>query len=454
MNYTAFLKSKETTFACDGVEFCGHNPKLYDFQVAIVKWAVKKGRCAVFADCGMGKTLMQLDWCVNMPGRCIIAAPLAVAMQTTEEGKRNGYDIEYSRGGEPKTHITVTNYEMLDKFNPQVFDAIVLDESSILKNFNGKFKQYICDNWRIKYRLCATATPAPNDYEELGNHSEFLGVMSRTEMLSEFFLHDSGDTSKWRLKKHAENEYWKWLASWGVYVRHPSDIGFACDEERLVLPKCEINHIVVDSDPGEDGYLFAMEAQSLSERRDARKNSLSKRVKAACDIVKSSNEQHILWCDLNCESDALSEVVPESCNVQGSDSLDSKCSKLIDFANGKIRNLISKPSICGFGMNFQNCHNMIFVGLSDSYEQFYQAVRRCWRFMQKNCVKVTIITSSAESAVVRNIKRKEEDAQIMAKNMSAHMANFCRREIYGTRRVTNDYKPSLKFMSPKFERVG
>jgi hypothetical protein len=401
----------------------------------------------------MGKTLMQLDWCNNIRQRCIIAAPLAVAMQTVDEGNRNGYSIGYSRGIDTGKHITVTNYDMLEKFNPGDFSAIVLDESSILKNYSGKFKQYLCDNWKLQYRLCCTATPAPNDYEEIGNHCEFLGIMSRVEMLSEFFLHDSGETSKWRLKKHGEDLFWKWLASWSVYIRHPSDIGFECDDSKFTLPKCHIEHVKIESDKTEQGFLIPMEALTLSERRDARKSSSKERCEMARKIVSENEGQFLLWCDLNCESEMLSELIPESVEVKGSDSLDSKCEKLIGFATARNRNLITKPSIAGFGMNFQNCHNMIFVGLSDSYEQFYQAVRRCWRFMQKNDVKVWVITSSLESAVVRNIKRKDEDAQRMISNMSIHMRDFCRREIEGTKREMNSYSPSVKFIVPNFERA-
>jgi DNA modification methylase len=442
MNYDAFLKQKEITDVPTGID-SGFNisPMLFDFQRDIVIWALKRGRAAIFADCGLGKTPMQLEWARHIPGNVLILAPLAVAQQTIREGGKFGVTVNYCRKMEDvKEGITITNYEMLNNFDPDYFAGIVLDESSILKSFTGKFRTMIIEKFdKTPFRLACTATPAPNDYMELGNHSEFLGVMGRNEMLSMFFVHDGGDTAKWRLKGHAQDNYWKWLCSWAVMIRKPSDLGY--DDKAFILPSLNI-HAVECETPNTGFSLFAKEAQTLQERISARRETIDYRVQKAADIVNSKPGYWMVWCNLNNESDALKKAIPDSVEVKGSDSVEFKEKALLDFSRGDIRILISKPSIAGFGMNFQHCSNVAFVGLSDSYEAFYQAVRRCWRFGQTNEVDCHIITADTEGAVVSNIKRKEKDAMNMADNMVKHMHVYNEENIKGMTRDHTEYKRS------------
>ena len=297
------------------------------------------------------------------------------------------------------------------------------------------------------YKLACTATPAPNDYMELGNHAEFLGVMSRTEMLAMYFVHDGGDTSKWRLKGHAESKYWEWVATWAAVLKKPSDLGYS--DEGFMLSELNIQTHFVESE-ADEGMLVVMPAQTLQDRREARKKSLDDRVQVAADLVNNSNEQWLVWCDFNAESELLSKTINDAVEVKGADKLEHKEDSMIRFATGEIKALVTKPSIAGFGMNWQNCNNMIFCGLSDSYEQFYQAVRRCWRFGQKKPVNVHIIISEKEESVLLNIKRKEEDAQKMAENMVKYTAKITAAEIHKTKRDTTEYKPDKEMIIPKW----
>jgi superfamily II DNA or RNA helicase len=334
---------------------------------------VKKGKAAIFAGTGLGKTLMQLEWARHIHNRnnkqVLILAPLAVASQTVAEGQKFGIDVTLCRSqGDVRTGINITNYDMLHKFDPSEFDGIVLDESSILKAFTGKMRNQIIESFAsTPYKLACTATPAPNDH-----HAEFLGVMNRSEMLAMFFVHDGGDTSQWRLKGHSVGAFWEWVSSWAVMLTTPSDLGYKNNGFDL-LP-LTVNPIVVDK----TGYRVK-EAQTLTERRDARRNSLDKRVDAAADLVNGSNDKWIIWCDLNIESEAITKAIAGAVELRGSHDREYKTETMTAFANGEIDVLVTKPSIAGFGMNFQVCHNMAFVGLSDSFEAYYQAVRRCWR---------------------------------------------------------------------------
>lgn len=423
MNYQDFLKGKEVFDVPTGLQHIPTlNPMLFDFQSDLVKWALKRGRASLFCDCGLGKSPMQLEWAVHVPGNVLILAPLAVSLQTVAEGKKFGIEVKYCRDqSQVVDGITITNYEMLEHFDASYFTGVVLDESSILKSFTGKIRNQIIETFRnTPFRLACTATPAPNDYMELGNHAEFMGVMSRTEMLAMFFVHDGGDTAKWRLKGHAEKEFWKWLCSWAVMIRKPSDLGYSDDD--FVLPPMEMHQHTVNVDKNPDGFLFPVEALTLQERQHERKVTTDLRVQECAALVaQKPDEQWLIWCNLNDESAKLKQSIPGAVEVKGSDSVDHKEKSMIGFAKGEIRILISKASICGFGMNFQSCHNMAFVGLSDSYEQFYQAMRRCWRFGQKHPVNVHVITAETEGAVVRNIQRKESDAMRLAENMLEHM---------------------------------
>jgi len=393
---------------------------------------------------------MQLEWAKHITGRVIIVAPLAVAGQTVREAERFGIDgVKYLRDDDQDTPIVVTNYEMLDHFRPDDFEGVVLDESSILKSYTGKFRNQLVNDWgKVAFRLCATATPAPNDFMELGNHAEFLGVMTRVEMLASFFVHDGGETQKWRLKGHAESEFWRWLCSWAVMIRKPSDLGYPDGE--FQLPPCQINQVQVDHDADAEGLLFAMEARTMDERRSARRASLDARVEAVADMVNQSSDSWLVWCDLNSESDALKRAIPGAVEIRGSDDPETKEERMLAFTEGRHRVLVTKPSICGWGMNWQHCSHMAFTGLSDSYEQFYQAIRRCWRFGQKDAVKCYVVTASTEGAVVSNIKRKERNAEDMANQMVEHMSCLNTENIRGTQRVDKSYKPTTRIELPSF----
>jgi hypothetical protein len=459
LNYKKFLEKKSFYVEPTGFEPNALNHMLFDFQKDIVKWACKKGKAALFEDCGLGKTPQQLEWgrqvCKYTGGDVLILAPLAVSKQTKREGEKFGIEVNICRTQDDvKPGINITNYEMLSNFKPEYFAGIILDESSILKNYAGKMRNEIIDAFKnTPYKLSCTATPAPNDYMELGNQCEFLGIMTRTEMLATFFIHDGSDTSKWRLKGHAEDMFWEWMASWAVVLNKPSDLGYSDGE--FILPPKTINEIIVRVKPEEQiGQLSLVPtvAQTLSERRNARKSSLRARVKAAAELVNNSNEQWIVWCDLNDESDSLSKSIEEAVEVKGLDSNKHKENAMIDFAQGKIKSLVTKPSIAGYGMNWQNCHNMIFVGLSDSYEMLYQAVRRCWRFGQTKPVNIYIVISEQEGAVKANIERKERDFERMFSEMVKHTRKILTEEIRGTVRLIESYKADKDMIIPDWLR--
>ncbi len=328
---------------------------------------------------------------------------------------------------------------MLERFNPADYAGVVLDESSILKSYDGKYRNLLTQSFKdTPYRLACTATPAPNDFMELGNHSEFLGSLTRTEMLSTFFVHDGGDTSKWRLKGHAEKEFWKWVCSWAVMVRKPSDLGYK--DKGFILPPIQFHSEQVESQKVIDGFLFPIEAQTLQERQQARSASTEDRCAKVAEIVATKpDEPWIIWCNLNVESETATKLIDGAVELRGSDSHDRKETTMTAFSRGEIRVLVTKPSIAGFGMNWQHCANVVFLGLSDSYEQFYQAVRRCWRFGQLKPVDCYIVTSTAEGAVVENIKRKEQDAAKMAEEMVNNMHELNEKNIKGTSRNVESY---------------
>ena len=450
MNYEEFIKSKTIEFKNYGFDISKEslNPMLFDFQKDIVRWALKKGRAAIFADCGLGKTPMQLEWANQIykreGGKILILAPLAVATQTQREGEKFHIPVNICESqADVKEGINITNYEKLEKFVANEFIGVVLDESSILKSFTGKVRNTIIDNFRhTPYKLACTATPAPNDYMELGNHSEFLGVMTRSEMLSMYFVHDGGQTSKWRLKGHAEDKYWEWMASWSVFIDNPKNLGY--EVEGYDLPKLNIYEIVADDMPVVYGKL------TLTQRRNARRESLDVRCKRAADIVNHSNDNWIVWCDLNDESAKLASLINNSVEVKGSDKSSHKRDSMLNFANDKIKCLVTKPSIAGFGMNWQNCNNMIFVGLSDSYEAYYQAIRRCWRFGQAKEVNVYIIISSQEGTVKENIERKQQDTEKMQQAMIKLTKDITAKELKQTTRITTMYEPNMEMQLPNW----
>lgn len=432
MEYQDFLTSKALIDPDTGLkEIPALNPMLFEFQHDIVKWALRRGRAAIWADCGLGKGPMALTWAEHIPGPVLIVAPLAVSHQFKREADKFGVKVGIAKTRDDiSCDITVTNYERLDNFTAADFAGVVLDESSILKAFDGKTRTQLISMFsQTPFRLCCTATPAPNDFMELGNHAEFLGVMTRTEMLSMFFVHDGGDTSQWRLKGHAQQEFWKWICSWAVMFRKPSDLGY--DDNGFILPALNwIEHKVEATKPS-DGMLFALEASTLQERLAARRSSVDDRVKKAAEIANSINRPTLIWCNLNSESSALKREINGAVEVVGSDSAEFKETAIVNFVDGNIDKLISKSTIFGYGLNLQRCSDMIFVGLNDSYEQLYQAIRRCWRFGQQREVNVHIVTARTEGAVVANIKRKEADAERMLNGMLEHMRDLNRESLHG-----------------------
>jgi len=427
MNYTDFLDSKALRVQPAGFEPKGLSPTLMPFQWDIVTLAAKLGRFCVWADCGMGKTLVQLEWAHQVvkqtQGRVLVLAPLAVSHQTVREAAKFKipgvrYSAHPSAGD---STIVVTNYQKLDRFNPDDYAGIVLDESSILKSMDGKTRIAILDAFKeTPYRLACSATPAPNDYMELGNHAEFVGIMTREEMLSMFFVHDGGDTSKWRIKGHAVEKFWEWVCSWAVTIRKPSDLGY--EDGAFKLPPLEMRDVIVETprelitDAVGQASLFPQQAQTLSDQRAVQRSSLQTRVDAAAKIANQPG-QWIVWCHLNDESAALTAAIDGAVEVSGSDSDEHKTQSAIDFQEGKIRVIVSKGSIFGFGMNFQNCHQVVFVGMSHSYEQYYQSIRRCWRFGQTEPVQCYVVYDWAEGAVIDNLRRKDQDADAMASAM-------------------------------------
>lgn len=428
--------------------------ELFDHQRALVRWALSRGRAAIFADTGLGKTRMELAWANAINKQTLILAPLAVAPQIQEEGARIGIHVNICRDdSDVRAGINVTNYDRLHRFDPQRFQSVVLDESSIIKHHDAKTFGTLTDAFRrTRYRLCATATPAPNDFTELGTHAEFLGIRTRTEMLSEFFVHDGGDTKTWRLKGHARTEFWRWVASWGAMIRMPSDLGF--DDARYRLPTLNVQHHSVRSAPGDIGQLFITPAQTLSERRAARRASLAERVAQCAAIVNADAQPWVVWCDLNDESDALVRSIPGAVEIRGADSIDDKESRLAAFARGESRVLVSKPSICGWGLNWQHCARMAFVGLTDSYEAYYQAVRRCWRFGQTRPVDVHVFASEMEGSVVANIARKEREANTMAEALRMEVGDAVQASVNGFVRETNSYNAATRIHVPHFLKTG
>ena len=454
MTYTDFIISKSARPASRGIDIAADqlNPLLYDFQRDIVRFALAKGRSAIFADCGLGKTAMQLAWAHQVArhtdGQVLILAPLAVSEQTVRDGEKFGISVRHAHDqSEADAPVCITNYEKLDRFVASAFDGVVLDESSILKSFSGRIRTEILDRFsHTPFKLACTATPAPNDYMEIGNHAEFVGSMTRAEMLSMFFVHDGGETSKWRLKGHAESLFWEWMASWCVFLTNPADVGYSVGGYDLP-PLCQTE---IFADGGEP----AAETLTLTQRRDARRDSLEIRCKAAADLANSSDEQWLVWCDLNAESESLTAQIRGAVQVTGSDRDEHKAAAMLDFAAGKIKCLVTKPSIAGFGMNWQNCHNMIFTGLSDSFEQYYQAVRRCWRFGQENPVNVHIILSAKEGAVLENIRRKQADFARMQQILSGYTKESTRENLKRTEHISAIYTPTAEMHLPDWREFS
>jgi len=439
-SYDDFLAEKLAVDRPSGFSFACRNHMLFDWQSKIVEWACRRGRAAIWADCGLGKTAMQLEWAAavaeHTDGRVLVFTPLAVAEQTAREAMKFGHkSFALARSqSECAEHINITNYEKIDHFDLSSFAGVVLDESSILKHHDGHYRTRLIEECaRVPYRLACTATPAPNDVMEFANHAEFLGAMTRTEMLSMWYTHDGGDTSKWSLKRHARAAFWRWVASWAMMLRTPADIGYP--SEGYGLPELRIHQVTVET----SSYSWMTQARTLDERRSARRDSIEDRCQRAAEIIKSRGGSWVVWTGLNDESSRITELVG-GLEVTGSMDDDVKRDRLTRFSTGRDPIIVTKPRIGGFGMNWQHCHQQCFVGLGDSYEQYYQAIRRCWRFGQESHVDVYVVTSDSEGAVVENIHRKEQESSVMADEMVRAMRETSIEELGSTERRRDTYE--------------
>lgn len=431
-NYYDFLQSKSQLGGNHGFDPIWMPDYLYDFQQSIDEWALRKGRAAIFGDCGLGKTPMELVFGENIVrktnGNVLLLTPLAVSLQMIREAEKFGIEVKRSNNGKAHRGITITNYEQLHKFNSSDFVACINDESSILKNFDGRRKGEITAFMRkMKYRLLATATAAPNDYIELGTSSEALGYLGHMDMLNRFFKNDlnnsangriCGEVIKWRFKGHAEQHFWRWVCSWARAIRKPSDLGFP--DDGFVLPKLTEQEHIVEASTLADGMLFALPAVGLKEQREERRRTIKERCEKVAELVNGTGQPALVWCHLNDEGDLLEQLIPDAVQVSGKNSDDEKEERLIGFSDNKFRVLITKAKIAGFGMNWQHCNHETFFP-SHSYEQYYQGVRRCWRFGQKRPVHIDIVTTEGELDVLKNLQRKAQQADKMFSNFVAEM---------------------------------
>jgi len=421
MDYNDFIKSKIKKIVDSGFDINENqlNTNLFDFQKKIVKQALKKGKYAIFANTGLGKTLMQLSWAEQVQthtnGLVLILAPLAVSKQTINEGVKFGINVQ-KYTNQTEKGIYITNYEQLNNINTKLFSGIVLDESSIIKNFIGKIKTQIIESFKFTpYKLACTATPSPNDYVELGNHTEFLDIMSRLEMLSMYFIHDASNTGDWRLKKHAKDEFFKFINSWAIMISNPKDLGFNGDA--YTLP--DINYFeskIITENKGES--LFNDIAISATGFNAEVRRTMDKRLQKTASIANKTNEPFVIWIKHNEEGKKLLELIPDSVEVKGSDSMEKKEANLIGFGQGKFRVLITKTKIAGFGMNWQHCRNQIFATVDFSFESLYQAIRRSYRFGQTKEVNIYIITTDTMTNVIKSIRKKEKAFTIMQEKMT------------------------------------
>lgn len=451
--YADFLARKALIDPPTGLEHVPDLPSvMFPFQRDICAWALRRGRAALFAGTGLGKSLMELAWANAVAdatgGMVLILAPLAVATQLVREAEKFGLPARLVRSqADCDVGVNVTNYQKIEHFDVGVFKGVVLDESSILKSTDGHYRSRLIEECaRVPFRLAATATPAPNDFMELGNHAEFLGVMSYTDMLATFFVHDGGDTRAWRLKGHAEADFWRWMASWSVMLRSPADLGY--DGAAYVLPELrQVQHIVALESAPPEGSMFHVPAGTMAERLSARRESVAERVAKAAEITPA-DRPFVWWCNLNSESEALAKAIPGAVEIRGSDTEDEKERRLLGFLDGSIRVLVTKPSICGFGLNWQHCAETGFVGLNDSFEQVYQAVRRFWRFGQTKPVTAHFIVAETEGAVIANLRRKEADADRMAGAMVRHTADLSSQAVRGMVRDRPNYAPTQPIIIP------
>ena len=431
-DYDKFIETKTKRAQSHGFEPLPIIAPLFEWQAHVLRWAVRQGRAALFEDCGLGKTAQQLEWasqvCRKTGGSVLILTPLSVAHQTAQEAVKFGLEAKVVESGDDikGAGIWITNYEKLEKFDCSIFAGVVLDESSILKNFTGKMRRLLTSTFaETPYRLCCTATPSPNDYTEFGQHADFLGVCTPAQMLATFFLNDTFNTGDWRLKGHAETEFWRWVASWAACVSKPSDIGYS--DAGYDLPPLNLQTITVMVDQSQgavEGELFRAPTLSATTMHKEMRLTSPARVQKVAEMVNASNESWIVWCNTNDESEQLAKAIPDAVEIRGSDSSKKKEQAADDFVGGKLRVLISKSGIFGYGMNWQHCCNVAFVGLSYSFEDFYQALRRSYRFGQKREVNAYIVQASTEDAIIKTVRRKIEQHQNMQERMKVASAAF------------------------------
>jgi hypothetical protein len=418
--YAEFLAAKVAKAGQHGpaVEPGDVHPFLHPWQRQIVAWAARTGRAAIWADTGLGKTVMQLEWARLSADRTLILAPLAVCHQTVREGAKVGLSPRYLREDDGQPGIVVTNYEISDHFDATAFGAVVLDESSVIKDVTTKTRDRLIAQFRdVPRKLDCSATPAPNDLAELANHAEFLGVATRREMLSSYFVHDQDG---WRVKGHARGPMFRWMASWALAIRRPSDLGYADGE--YSLPPLDIRTELLDVDVIPEGQLFATDLGGVGGRAKVRRATLNARCERAASLMTAEpGEPWLAWCGLNDEAREIARAVPGAVNVEGSWTPEDKAAAFLGFADGSVRVLVTKPSIAAFGLNWQHCARMSFVGLGDSYESYYQAIRRCWRYGQNRPVVVHIILSELEGQIAANVRRKESEAGRMTGALIAEM---------------------------------
>lgn len=443
MTYDEFIDGKTKVAVAAGFEPYEITAPLFDWQKSIVRWAVRQGRAALFEDCGLGKTAQQLEWArqvalhTNAP--VLLLTPLAVAKQTASEAEKFGIvaKVAESQADVSGAGIWITNYEKLEHFQTESFAGVVLDESSILKAFTGKTRIALTQAFsRTPYRLCCTATPSPNDYSEFGQHAEFLGICSPAQMLATFFINDTFNTGDWRLKGHAEGEFWKWLASWAACVSKPSDIGFS--DEGYILPPLNmiVEMVSVDQRDHSGEELFRHATLSATTMHEEMRLTSEARAKRVASLVNNSSEPWIVWCNTNDEADKLKAIMPDALEVRGSETPKAKEQKIEAFTNGRARIIISKPSICGMGLNWQHCRNVAFVGLSYSFEDFYQALRRSFRFGQTKPVNAHIVQAETEGAITQAINRKIQQHTTMQEKMKLAAAAFAENRIKEMRKNT------------------
>ena len=424
--YQTFLQTKQVRVQPVGMEIplTDLHSRLFPFQRALVQWALRKGRAALFAECGTGKTGMQLEWArlvhEHSGGDVLILAPLAVASQTIAEGVKLDIVVHPCRSqADVRPGLNIANYEMLAHFDTSHFTGIVLDESSILKSYMGKTKRALVDAFaRTPYRLCCTATPAPNDVMEIGNHSEFLGIMPSSEMLMRWFINDTMQNGHYRLKGHAEKDFWQWVSSWAISLRKPSDLGYP--DDGFSLPELQITRHYVDVDVTDsvpDGQLFRAPMMSATNIHKEMRITAADRAQAVAEMVNGFDDTWAVWCHTNYEADELKKRIPDAIEVRGSESIAEKERKITAFSNGQERVIIGKPQMLGFGLNWQHCHKTAFVGLSYSFEDFYQAVRRLYRFGQQYPVDVVIVAAETESPLVVTLERKMRAHMQMSESM-------------------------------------